>query len=164
MCETVLEAKQSKKMFVLACCAAWLFIAFFLGICAFLVIKLCDYNSLTFDEKILCCLCLVYSLIFALVILVIFIYIYYNYKHQIDIYMADKMYRKKGNKIVFELEYKKIVLIREGFLSSIFLFCEEPIIKTNGKKGPKTLYEHYSIKDIFEIEKIISAYKNTTSN
>lgn len=86
---------------------------------------------------------------------ILMIYLFYNYKVQIDVYAEDKMYRKKKNKIIFELEYKEIVSIREGILSTIYLFCNKPIIKCNGKKGPRTFNEHYHRKDIKCIKKII---------
>lgn len=157
MAEVAFNVKQSKKIFIAACCSAVIFIAFFLGLTVFFVTKLFDLE-LTNDEYILCVISLISSLVFAVVVLIILIYIIHNYRRQVDVYTEDKVYRKKGKSIIFEIPYNQIDTVREGF-NSIFLVLHKGIVKKNGKKGPRNFYEHYAEKDIYEIERIISSYQ-----
>ena len=71
------------------------------------------------------------------------------------------MYRKIGKKVIFEIDYKDIISTKNGWFNTFLIFCDGPITKVNAKKGPRTLIGHYSDKDIYKIEKIIQAYKNS---
>ncbi len=154
MFENNLEVKQSKKIVILGCCSAGIFVALFLGLFIFFSIKLFDAPT-TSDELIVSIINLTFCVTFTIVVLIILIYIIYTYICQTDIYTGTKMYRKKGDKIIFELPYEQILSIREGYCS-LFFVLQNGIIKSNGKKGPRNFYEHYSRADIHRIKHIIT--------
>ena len=155
MMQTEFRVKQSKLMIILATVSAGIFEILFLVLAIVFLLE-CKNKQLTSDEYIVYGSCSAIGGIFAFIILIILIYIISTYFRQIDVYLDDKMYRMKGNKIIFELPYKNIISIKEGF-NSIFLFLKQPIVKKNGKIGPKTLYEHYSKYDVHRIIKIINS-------
>ena len=159
MSDTIYEVRQSKKMVIFASISAGILELFLIGLAVMFLIAICGNYSLTFDEYVICSLSLGFSIVFAIVIAIMLVHIILNYKYQLDVYMDDRMYRKKGDKIIFELEYKNIISMRQG-IESIYLYCKEPIIKKNGKKGPKTLYEHYPLNDIYRIKQIIASSKD----
>ena len=147
---------MSKKMVIMACISAGIFELLFLGLSVYFI---CDYflqENITFDEEAafytsVCC-----GMVFALILVVVFIYILHTYIYQVDIYCENKVIRKKGNKVIFELKYDNIKAIRQGY-DSLFLVLKEPILKTNGKKGPRNFYEHYSKWDVHRIKQIIAS-------
>ncbi len=159
MAKIAFEAKQSKLMLILACIACGIFEIVWGGMLIFIIATWSkglrnDYFAYIF---MLC-----FFVILFLAFIGIFIYLIINYKRQIDVYTGDKVYRKKGKKVIFELPYNQIETVREGF-HSIFLVLKKGIVKKSGKKGPRNFYEHYAEKDIYEIEKIISSYKTYNS-
>lgn len=155
MIQTEYRVKQSKLMIILATVSAGIFEILFL-VLAIVALLECKNKQLTSDEYIVHGSCLVFSGIFAFIIIIILIYIISTYFRQIDVYLDDKMYRMKGNKIIFELPYKNIISIKEGF-NSVYFFLKQPIEKKNGKIGPKTFYEHYSKFDVHRIIKIVNS-------
>lgn len=150
------EIRQSKSIFLLACLSVIIFELIFCGIAIVSIIDLCNFEELNYDEYLASIIVLISCILFIVTILIIFIYIVYNFINQVDVYTKNKMYRKKGKKIIFELDYKDIVSVKRGFLNSLYIFCKQPIIKSNGKKGPKTIYENYSKNDIYKIEQLLA--------
>lgn len=148
------EVKQSKKMIIIACISAGIFELLFLGLGIYFI---CCFNreKLTYDEKVLYILNIIIFIIFAIIIAVIFITILHTFFFQLDVYLENKLIRKKGGKIIFEISYKDITSIKQGY-DSLFMVLKEPIVKINGKKGPRNFYEHYSEKDIKMIKRIIA--------
>lgn len=149
------EVKMSKKMVIMACISAGIFELLFLGLSVYFI---CDHvlqENITFDEKAAFYTSVCYGMVFALILAVVFIYILHTYINQVDIYCENKVIRKKGNKVIFELKYDNIKAIRQGY-DSLFFVLKEPIIKINGKKGPRNFYEHYSQRDIYRIKQIIA--------
>ena len=67
-----------------------------------------------------------------------------------------RMYHTRGNKIIYELEYKDVIAVREWLMDTLMLFCEKPIIKKNGKIGPKTVWANYRKADRIRIMQIIA--------
>ena len=150
------EIRQSKSVFLLACLSAIIFELIFCGIAIFCIIDLYHFEELSYDEYLASIIILISCISFIITILIIIIYIVYNFINQVDVYTKNKMYRKKGKKIIFELNYRDIVSVKRGFLNSLYIFCKQPIIKSNGKKGPKTIYENYSKNDIYKIEQLLA--------
>lgn len=149
------EVKQSKKVVIMACISAGIFVLFFLGLSVYFI---CDYviqENITFDEKAAFYTCVCYGMVFATILVVAFIYLLHTYKSQVDIYCENKLIRKKGNKVIFELKYDNIKAIRQGY-DSLFFILKEPILNINGKKGPRNFYEHYAKRDIYRIKQIIA--------
>ncbi|MCM1546188.1 MAG: hypothetical protein NC033_04035 [Clostridiales bacterium] len=155
MAQTEFRVKQSKLMIILATVAAGIFEILFLVLAIVFLLE-CKNKQLTSDEYSVYGASSVFSGIFAFIILIMIIYIISTYFRQTDVYLDDKMYRMKGNKIIFELPYKNIISIKEGF-NSIYFFLKQPIEKKNGKTGPKTFYEHYSKFDVHRIIKIVNS-------
>ena len=153
MSEKKYEAKQSKRMVVIACCSAGIFLALFLALLIFFSIKLTDIVS--HDERIAYILCIIIWASFIAVILIILIYLIYIYNKQTDIYLNDKFVRLINGKVIFEVPYANIESIREG-IDSLFMTLKTPIVKCNGKKGPRNFYEHYSRAAIHRIKQIIT--------
>lgn len=78
------------------------------------------------------------------------------YKKQVDIYTPEKLIRKRGDKIIFELPYDNVISIKEGAFDLLAMQLKSHIIEANGKKGTRNFFEHYSRIDISRIKKIIS--------
>lgn len=149
------EVKQSKKVVIMACISAGIFVLFFLGLSVYFI---CDYYAkeyTTFDEDILFYIVTCSFICFAIISVVAFIYLIHSYKSQVDIYCENKLIRKKGKKVIFELKYDNIKAIRQGY-DSLFFILKEPILNINGKKGPRNFYEHYAKRDIYRIKQIIA--------
>lgn len=155
MIQTEYRVKQSKLMIILATVAAGIFEILFLVLAIVFLLE-SKNKHLTSDEYAVYGLCSVFSGIFAFIILIIIIYIISTFFRQIDVYLNDKMYRTKGNKIIFELPYENIISIKEGY-NSVCFFLKKPIEKKNGKIGSKTFYEHYSKFDVHRIIKTINS-------
>ena len=153
MTEKKFEAKQSKKMVVIACCSAGIFVALFLALLIFFLIKLPEIA--TQDERTAYILCIIIFAAFIGVILIILIYLICIYNKQVDIYKTDRIVRQLNGKVVFEVPYANIESIREGY-DSLFIILKTPIVKCNGKKGPRNFYEHYSRADIHRIKQMIT--------
>ncbi|MCI8368143.1 MAG: hypothetical protein HFJ81_00715 [Clostridia bacterium] len=149
------KVKQSRLMIILATVAAGIFEIIFLFFSIAFLFE-CKNKQLTSDEYAVYIMSSVIGGIFALIILFIIIHIICTFFRQIDVYLNDKMYRMKGNKIIFELPYKNIISMKEGF-NSIFFILKKPIEKNNGKIGPKNFYEHYSKRDVHRIIKIVNS-------
>lgn len=155
MIQTEYRVKQSKLIVILATISAVIFEILFL-VFAIIFLLECKNKQLTSDEFIVYSLCSAISGIFALIILLIIFYVIITYIRQVDVYLEDKMYRMKGDKIIFELPYDNIISIKEGF-NSIYFFLKKPIEKKNGKIGPKTFYEHYSKFDVDFIIRLVNS-------
>lgn len=150
-----IRVKQSKMMVTLACIAGLVGALFFLGLFIYLLLEIVNVNYKSDDDYevlIFCCSGIGLMMLFFIGAV---IYLIYRRFVQVDIYTEEKLVRKYKETIIFELNYKDIVSLREGFFS-LFLFCNAPIIQANGKKGPRTIYEHYSLKDIARIKQLIS--------
>lgn len=155
MPSTKFEVRQSRKMIILACISSGIAELIFGGLLVAVIISLLTDKSKSYNDFSGCVFLLCFCGVLFIAFIIVIVYFILNYKYQVDVYTDDKMYRKKGERIIFELEYKNIISIRQGY-DSIYLFCKEPIIKKNGKKGPRTLYEHYSCADIYQIKRIIT--------
>lgn len=153
MSEIKFEVKQSKRAVLLSCISISIFEIFFAGILIFICMSFISDKLNNFNNSAFIFLVCFLS-IFIIIFIVLFIYILLNYFTLLDVYTNNKMFRMKGDKIIFEIDYKDIISFRQG-IESICLFCKAPIIKKNGKKGPKTFYEHYAIEDINKIKNII---------
>ncbi len=99
-------------------------------------------------------LCCAFSM--PILFIIALVYIIYCYRKEIDIYTDDRMYHTRGNKIIYELEYKDVIAVREWLMDTLMLFCEKPIIKKNGKIGPKTVWANYRKADRIRIMQIIA--------
>lgn len=149
-------ARQSKKLFIIEVFSALIFEIFFCCLLIFSILSISYGRPKTTEDFFgyiyMLCLFGILSVIFVILLS----YFIYNYKSCNDIYTFDKMYRRKGKKIIFEIPYKNIANIKYGF-ESIFFFLKEPIVKINGKKGPRNFYAHYSKYDIDRIIHIINS-------
>ncbi len=151
--ETGYKVKQSKIIFILGCVSGIILFSFFFGFSIGMIVSVfvkdyTDEDKLGYVISSSICFC------FSIVIIIILIYVIYIYINQVDVYMENKLVRKIKDKIVFELEYSQIKTIKEGYFT-ILIFCEQPIRKANGKKGPRTIIEQYSVKDKNRIKQII---------
>ncbi len=160
MCNIVFQVKQSKKI-ILLCIICGIIFELIGGLGIFLAVKgLIKNDSASFDDFVGNIYGLCFSLCLSILFIILSIYLIYNYNVQIDTYTNDKMCRKKGKRIIFEIPYKNIITVKHGF-ESVFFVLKEPIIKVNGKKGPRNFYAHYAQRDIDRIIQIInSAYLN----
>lgn len=159
------KVKRSKSIILFT----WVLCAFvelmFGAVAVLLIVRLATGDYKTYNDPIsqLCAdiITISFSFIVILLLLSVCIYLSVETKKQVDVYTMDKMYRKKGDKIIFEIEYNQIDTIKEGFFAFTYtfcIFCKEPIIKKNGKKGAKTLIEYYSRKDREKVKQIIASY------
>lgn len=155
MIQTEYRVKQSKLIVILATISAVIFEILFL-VFAIIFLLECKNKQLTSDEFTVYSMSSMIGGIFALILLIIIFYIIITFVRQVDVYLDDKMYRMKGNKIIFEIPYKNIISTKEGF-NSVFFFLKQPIEKKNGKIGPKTFYEHYSKFDVDYIIRLINS-------
>lgn len=153
MSEKKYEARQSKRMIIIACCSAGFFIMFFLGLLILFTFSL--IGASTHDEYIVFLISLIWSGTMIGIILIILIYLIYKYNKQVYIYNTDSFICQINGKNIFEVPYKNIISIREGY-DSLFMTLKTPIVKSNGKKGPRNFYEHYSRADIYQIKRIIT--------
>ena len=150
----LLEVKESKFMVVLACISTGLLECLFLALALSSAIRLFNENR-TFDDEVVCSIILISSIVFSVIIAIMIIYILRTYRYQVDIYMDDKLVRKRKGIVIFELCYNDIISMREGIFS-LYLYCKGPITMANGKKGPRTIYEHYAKRDKVRIKQLIS--------
>ena len=109
----------------------------------------------TKDDIIVVSISLCTGLSFILIITVMFVWLIYVYKKQIDIFDEEKLIRKRGKKIIFELPYSNIVEVREGY-ETLFMILKTHIIQANGKKGVRNLLSRYSRADISRIKRMIT--------
>lgn len=153
---TVYKFKCSKKLIVFTILCLIIFGGGIFGGCyIFSLIKLIrnvDLAGDLYSGTIFVCV-----LSFALMIFIIFAIIYCirKYKCITDYYMQDRMIRKKGEKILFEIEYKNIASVRQAYLGTLLLISKEPIYYKGKNKKFKTLVEHYRKEDIYRIKRII---------
>ncbi len=155
MLQSKCEIKQSKKIVISACISIGVLELFFAGLVTYFIYDYVTQKDVTFDEKADFYTSVCSGMLYAIILAVAFIYILHTYIHQVDIYCENKMIRQMGNKVIFELKYDNIAAIRQG-IDSLFLVLKEPILKTNGKKGPRNFYEHYSKSDIRRIKQLIT--------
>ncbi len=160
ICYEVKRAKYANILIIILCAFVELL---FGGVIIFFIISFVNkeyksHNNPSTQLGIgIFCFVFIWLIFFAMIL--VEIYLIKEGKNQTDVYTAEKMYRKSGEKIIFELEYSKIETIKEGFFAYLYtfcIFCYEPIIKKNGKKGPKTIIEYYTKKDREKIKEIIS--------
>lgn len=156
MSQSNYEVKQSKKMVIIACISIGIFELFCVGLAVYLIYGYFIKEYIIIDDVIGIYMGAGCFIGFAIIFIIAFIYILHTYIYQVDIYCENKLIRKKGNKVIFELKYDNIKAIRQGY-DSLFLVLKEPILKTNGKKGPRNFYEHYSQRDIHRIKQIIAS-------
>lgn len=148
-------------MVLIATISAAIFEALFLTVAiVFLIqgLKLSD----TSEDNTIHLLCSVFGFGFAVAILIVMVYIIYVFRRQTDVYTDDKMFRKRGDKIIFEIPYKNIKDIKQGF-DSVFFILNTPIKRLDGKAAPRNFYEHYAKKDIDRIIKIVSSFAYNNS-
>ena len=154
MTEIVHEAKQSKRMIILACCSQGIFIALFIGLT--IMFSFAFIGATTDDEYTGYLFCIVWSAATSAICIAVLAYLIYIYKKHVDIYKSDRFVRTVNGKVVFEVLYENIVSVRVGFFDSLFITLKTPIVKVNGKKGPRNFYEHYSRYDIHFIKRAIT--------
>lgn len=157
-----LEVRQSKKIFIIAVISVIIFELIWLSLIIFATLwltKIMDYgvNDTSLDLLVLC-----FAIALFLSFVSVLIYLTYVYKKQVDIYSDDKMYRKRGDKIIFEIPYGNIIDIKQGF-DSVFFILKTSIKRLDGKEAPRNFYEHYAKKDIDKIIKLISNYNYNSS-
>ena len=140
-------------MIILACCSAGIFIALFIGLV--IMFSFAMVRAKTYDEYTISIFCIVWAAAFAVICIIILVYIIYTFKKQVDTYKSDRFVRTVNGKVVFEVLYENIVSVRVGF-DSLFITLKTPIVKVNGKKGPRNFYEHYSRYDIHFIKRAIT--------
>ena len=76
-------------------------------------------------------------------------------KAKIDVYMEDKFSRQhRKGKIYFEIEYKNIIEVKRGLITTSIL-CKESFRKTGWNKGATTLITYYDKRDFHYIRQII---------
>lgn len=148
-------------MVLIAAIAAAIFEALFLTVAILSIIQGIKLSSTSEDTSIYF-LCSVFGFGFAVVILIIIVYILYVYCHQTDVYTEDKMFRKRGDKIIFEIPYENIQDIKQGF-DSVFFMLDTPIKRLDGKAAPRNFYEHYAKKDIDKIIKLVGSFSYNNS-
>ena len=151
-----LEVRQSKTMTVLACISAVILVCVFTALTVFFIVKLTTEHNLTFDDNVTFIFSAVTFAIFAAIIGIILGYILHTYKYQVDIYTDNTLIRKKKDKIIFELPYENIVSVRKGW-NLIAFMLKSPIVRKDGKKGPRNFFEHYSEADIIRIMQIVGS-------
>lgn len=154
MSEISINVRQSKIYVILCCVCGVLGASVHLVICG-IFINLLVFGNETSENIIGLSISLSYCLGISILVFSITGYVIYLYKKQIDIYTVDKIIRKRGNKVIFELPYENIVTIREGF-ESVFMVLKTHIIEANGKKGTRNFYAHYSRADISRIKRMIT--------
>ena len=141
-------------MIILACCSAGIFIALFIGL--LILFSFAFINASTEDEYSVYLVCIVWAAAFAVICIIVLVYLIYIYKKQVDTFKSDRFVRTINGKVVFEVLYENIVSVRVGFFDSLFITLKTPIVKVNGKKGPRNFYEHYSRYDIHYIRRAIT--------
>lgn len=152
----VYKVKCSKKLIVFTILCLTIFGCGIFGGCyTFSLIKLIKNVDLTGDLYSGMIFVCVLSFVLLIVIIFAIIYCIKKYKCITDYYMQDRMIRKKGEKILFEIEYKNIVSVRQAYLGTLLLICKEPIYYKGTKKKFRTLVEHYRKEDIYRIKRII---------
>lgn len=152
------EVRQDKFMFVFVIVSACLLVTFLMGISIGMVISVILREDYTNDDRLVFSLAAVIAFAFALVFSLILAKIIYEYKNQVDIYTEEKLIRTMKGRVVFELPYSQIASVKIGW-HVIFISCERAIIQANGKKGLRTIYEHYSEHDVQRVKQIISESK-----
>lgn len=156
MSEEFIEVRQSKIYTILSCFGALLIISFLAGLAIFSLYNIVNGDYTNNEEQLygnISVMC--FSLMFILIITVMFVWLIYVYKKQIDIFDEEKLIRKRGKKIIFELPYSNIVEVREGY-ETLFMILKTHIIQANGKKGVRNLLSRYSRADISRIKRMIT--------
>lgn len=163
MSEKSIEVRQSKKYLIFVCIGISIIIAVITS-CIGLFLNALINDKPTKDNIIGLAICICGSLCFLMIFFTLLLYVIYCYKKQVDIYTIEKLIRKRGKKIIFELPYNNIVTVREGF-ESVFMVLKTHITEANGKKGTRNFYAHYSRADISRIKSMITdKYYNITFN
>ena len=161
MDNNVIEVRRAKSINILLIILCSFTEIIFGGLTIWSIITILSEHFQLFDDLLAYIFLSIFSFTIFIVILVLCIFLMYESLIQVDVFLEDKMYRKKGDKIIFEIEYSQIDTIKEGFFAFTYtfcIFCKEPIIKKNGKKGAKTLIEYYSRKDREKVKQIIASY------
>lgn len=152
--DTVYKAKCSKKLIIFTVVCLIVFGGGIFGTCIVLAI-LGIINPVTFDQYTMDIFGLCFSVVCIGFVIFSITYCIKKYKSITDYYMQDRMIRKKGEKILFEIEYKNIASVRQAYLGTLLLICKEPICYKGTNKKFKTFVEHYRKEDIYRIKRII---------
>ena len=115
MIENGLEVKQSKKIVVFSCLSAFILLSFFCGLLVFVLYRISTGSYADFDEITGNIFMVAFCAILIVIIIGIIICIIVVYKKQTDVYTKDRIIRKIGNRVIFELLYKNIISIKEGY-------------------------------------------------
>lgn len=95
------------------------------------------------------------SLVFLAIFVFAMIYPIWRYKCVIDIYKKDRFIRMYGKKVKYEIEYKKIVSMKEGLFYTLYIICDGPIIPKGKKNGPRTLIGYYKKEERYRVKQIV---------
>lgn len=151
---TVYKFKCSKKLIVFTILCLIIFGGGIFG--TGIVLAILGINDpVSFDQFTMDIFGLCFSVACIGFIVFAIIYCIRKYKSITDYYMQDRMIRKKGEKILFEIEYKNIASVRQAYLGTLLLISKEPIYYKGKNKKFKTLVEHYRKEDIYRIKRII---------
>lgn len=171
MSELSYEVKPSKQVFVLCMFCCLFGEAIFTGLGIYVIITLINGEFKSFKDPVsqLCgdLFILIFCMILSVLFIILCIYFIKTMLEQVDVYTEDKLYRKRKDKILFELNYSNIIDIKVSYLNCLLLFCKEGFIKSKSKhvlKPQTTFMEHYNRKDIMKIIQIIRDYKDVSKS
>lgn len=151
------EVRQSKKYVLFCCiCASLCSVVsiYFATMALYHVVN--DNYPIYSDHTTLGIYLFCFSLLVLFLFLAAEIYMIVIYKIQRDIFTTDKIIRKRGEKIIFELPYSNIITIKEGYFGLLAMELKSHIVLANGKKGTRNFFEHYSRLDIHRIKGMIT--------
>lgn len=156
MAEQILYVRVSKTFFLLALISCLFMECFFGGLAIFSVYTLVkgEFSSPDMFSGMIFLLC--FSLVLCVLLLIALCYLIKGYKKQIDIYEQDRMYRKIGDKVLFEIKYKDMdqITVKWG---AIYILCKKGYYKAGKKVISKVFSEYYTKDDIYRIRKMISS-------
>lgn len=165
------EVKPSMQVFILCMFACLFGEAIFMGtgIYTFITLINGEYESFKDPTSQLCAGIIVLSFCMIISVLIICLSIYFikTMIEQVDVYTEDKLYRKRKDKIIFEINYSNIIDIKESYFNCLLLYCDKGFIKSNSKnilRSQTTFMEHYNRKDIIKIVEIITNYIKISKN
>ena len=119
--------RQSKVYIIFVSISAIFIMLFFVELSILALYRIICHNTVNISDYFGDIIGLCFSSLCFTIITLMFVCILLQYKKQRDIYSTDKMIRERGEKIIFELPYKNIVSIKEGFFS-VFMVLKTHII------------------------------------
>ena len=156
MSERLYEAKISKTIIILLLSFSPTGLGVFgLGM-VIPIIELCKMETnIKLENILLPLITLITCFLFCFAILLVVIFYVYQYKTYTYEFFEEKMCEKNGRgKVNFEIEYKNIIEVRRGLITTSIL-CKEPFRKTGWNKGATAFVGYYNKRDFHYIRQII---------